>query len=446
MVWHGSPVRFSARTVADAVGGQLVGPDVEFDGASIDSRQLVVGQMFVALVASRDGHEFVADAIVRGAGVALVHESAMGVTSVVVDDTAVALRALGATARRRLSRPVVAITGSVGKTSVKELTAAALGPAYRVAASLGSHNNELGVPLTLINAPDDLDVLIVEMGARAVGDIRSLVEVAMPTIGVVTAVGAAHLETFGTIDDVAAAKGEMVEGLDSHGVAVLNADDPRVLAMSSRTTARVLTYGSVAGDVRVMGLRLDEVLRPSFRLATPWGAADVHLSVRGAHMAENAAAAAAAALAAGASLESIVAGLAGAEPLEGRMRVLHPSSGAAVIDDSYNANPTSMVAALRALAGMPATRRVAVLGSMAELGTTHDEGHRAVITEARGLGIELVVVGEPAYGVGEVATVESAVEMLGDVGPGDVILVKASRVAGLERVVDRLMLQRRPDR
>ncbi len=441
-MWHGSPVRFSAGDVAAATGGRLVGATVEdgptVDGAAIDSRQVEPGQLFVAVVAERDGHAFVADAARRGAAAALVSRPVEGLAAVVVGDTSVALGRLGAAARARMPGPVVGVTGSVGKTTVKDLVAAALSTSRRTAASVGSHNNELGVPLTLVGAPDDVEVVVVEMGARAVGDIAALAALATPTVGVVTAVSAAHTETFGGLEQVAQAKGELVEALAADGTAVLNAEDPRVAAMATRTAARVLTYGVHHGDVRVASLVLDDRLRPRFELETPWGVVEVALELRGAHMALNAAGAAAAALSLGVDLAGVGAGLGAAVPAPGRMRVRELAGGAVVLDDSYNANPRSMAAALDALAAMPGRRRVAVLGQMAELGEGHDAGHREVADHARARGIDLVVVGETAYGEPTVPGPVEALGALGALGPGDVVLVKASRAVGLERVVELL--------
>ena len=297
--------------IARATGGRVVGPgDRRVDGATMDSRGLRPGQLFVALRGERDGHDFVPDARNAGAGAVLAERQVDDDPAVVVDDTSRALTALGRHARHRLDEvvvdgrhvAVVGVTGSVGKTSVKDLMAAATSRSRRTAASLRSFNNELGVPLTLLEAHDETEVAIVEMGARGIGHIRDLCEIARPTIGVVTAVALAHTEAFGTIEDVALAKGELVEALPAEGTAVLNLRDERVAAMAGRTTAAVLTYGVDQGDVRAEGVVLDDDLRPQFRLATPWGAEEVVLAVRGRHMAENAAAAAAAALAAGAEL------------------------------------------------------------------------------------------------------------------------------------------------
>jgi UDP-N-acetylmuramoyl-tripeptide--D-alanyl-D-alanine ligase len=428
--------------IAAATGGRLVGPDVTVVGAAIDSRLVTGGELFVPVVAERDGHDFVAAALEAGAAAYLTaRRGASGGTrgtAVEVDDTLAALAALGRLARDRLDGGVdgrlVGVTGSVGKTSVKDLLAIALAARWRTAASAGSFNNELGVPITLIDAPGDTQALVVEMGSRGAGHVAELCAIARPTVGVVTRVAAVHTETFGTIDDIAVAKGELVEALAPTGVAVLNAADPRVAAMAARTEARVVTFGA-GGDVRADGVRLDADLRPSFRVVTPWGEADMRLAARGTHMVDNALAATAAALVCDVPLDDVVAALATADLSRWRMELTMLPSGARLLNDAYNANPTSMAAALRALAALDATRRIAVLGVMAELGPSSDEEHRAVGLLARELGIDVVAVAVPTYGGTAVADLDGAVAALGDLGAGDAVLLKGSRVAGLERLV-----------
>jgi UDP-N-acetylmuramoyl-tripeptide--D-alanyl-D-alanine ligase len=435
-------MRFRASEVASAIGGRLEGPDVVVEGVTIDSRSVPAAALFVPLVGARDGHEFIADARSAGAAAYLTARAPVGGTAIVVDDTGGALTALGRVARQRVTGPVVGVTGSVGKTSVKDLAAAALGSVRRVHANVRSFNNELGLPLTLANAPDDVEVVIVEMGARGVGHIADLCAVARPTIGVVTAVALVHSELFGTIDQVARTKGELIEALPPGGTAVLNADDPRVLAMAGRTPAPALTFGrSGSADVRVEDLAVDDLLRPRFTLRTPQGSAAVGLAVAGAHMAVNAAAAVAVGLAVGAPLDGLVEGLTAARLSPWRMEVDRAASGAVVINDAYNANPTSTRAALEALAAVPAGRRVAVLGAMAELGVEGPSEHDAVAREAVGRGVEVIAVACPAYGPSarHVADLDGAVDALGQLAPTDAVLVKGSRVAGLERLAGRLL-------
>jgi UDP-N-acetylmuramoyl-tripeptide--D-alanyl-D-alanine ligase len=440
-------MRLTTDEIAAATGGRRVGPAVAVDGAAIDSRSIRPGQLFVPVVAERDGHEFVDAALAAGAPAYLWSRAPLlgtrrGATAVVVADTSAALLDLGRAARARVGDVVVVgITGSVGKTTVKDLTAAALGAARRVAASDRSFNNELGVPLTLLNAPDDVEAVVVEMGARGRSHIGLLCGVARPTIGVVTAVAKAHTEMFGTVEEVAASKGELVEALPAGGTAVLNADDPLVDAMAARTPAKVVRFGRAAGvDVRAVDIVVDDELRPRFVVESPWGRAEVRLGVRGEHQVANALAAAAAALAAGVPLEAVAPALAVEPTSPWRMALATAPSGARVLNDAYNANPASTSAALRALARLPARRRVAVLGVMAELGPSSEDDHRAVAELAERLGIEVVAVGTPWYGVDPVPTGDddAALAAIGTLGPDVAVLVKGSRVAGLERLAQRL--------
>jgi UDP-N-acetylmuramoyl-tripeptide--D-alanyl-D-alanine ligase len=430
-------VELHTNEIAKATGGVASGPDVNVSGATIDSRQVARGQLFVPVVASRDGHDFVAGAVAAGAAAYLTSRGLVdGVeaTAVEVGDTVAALGAVGRHARTRLPNRVLGITGSVGKTSVKDLLAVALAARWRASASAGSFNNELGVPLTLMNAPGDTEALVVEMGARGIGHIAELCALAAPTVGVVTRVAAVHTETFGTLEEVASAKGELVEALPDNGHAVLNAGDPFVAAMASRTSAEIVTFGE-DGDVRAESVALDDELRPSFRLVSPWGSAPVRLAVRGEHMIDNALAAASAALVCHVSLDGVAAALETAVLSRWRMDLVRLGSGALVVNDAYNANPTSMAAALRALVRLPARRRVAVLGLMAELGSSSDDEHRAVGATARGLGVEVIGVGVPAYGGTTVGGVDEVPAALGPLGDGDAVLLKGSRVAGLERLM-----------
>ncbi len=444
-------MRFGVEELAAAVQGRVIGdPSVDVSGAGIDSRTIVPGALFVAVEAERDGHDFVAAALGAGAAAALVgHEIELAdPTSVgpqiVVADPQHALTSLGRVARRRVKGPVIGVTGSVGKTTTKDLLAAVLGRAMTTAASERSFNNELGVPLTLFNAPDDVDAVVVEMGARGSGHIAELSAVAHPTIGVVTLVAAAHTEMFGTLEDIALAKGELIEALPADGWAVLNAGDAAVAAMAMRARAQVLTFGG-GGGVGADGVVVGGDLRPSFVLASPWGSAEVRLAVAGRHQVVNALGAAAAAFAAGASIEQVVVGLGAARLSPWRMDVSRTARGVTVINDAYNANPTSMAAAVRSLAELPGVpsaggsggRRVAVLGLMAELGRDEVSGHAEIAALCDELGVELVAIETDHYGVAPVAF-EAAAALLGELTDGDAVLIKASRVAGLERLVPRL--------
>jgi UDP-N-acetylmuramoyl-tripeptide--D-alanyl-D-alanine ligase len=441
-------VRFRLGDVVRATNGRLVrSTGVTVDGVSIDSRSIRPGQLFVPIVGERDGHDFIPAAVTAGAAAYLCADRGRvgigHVAAVVVDDTVAALAELGRLARRRIPGPVVGVTGSVGKTTVKDLTAAALRPRFRTAAAERSFNNELGVPLTLANADEGSDAAVVEMGARGLGHIAHLCSIAEPDVGIVTRVAPAHLELFGTIDDVAQGKGELVEALPADGLAVLNAEDDRVRGMARRTTARVLTYGR-GGDLVAEDVRLDDGARATATARTPWGSVELRLPLAGAHMVGNGLAALAVAGAAGVDLEAAAAGIAGAAMSPWRMDVRRAPSGLTVLNDAYNASPVAVRAAFDALAELAAQRggrAVAVLGAMAELGVTGDDEHRALGDLAAARGLELVAVGTDRYGASArtVADLDAAVAVLADLGPLDVVLVKASRVVGLERLAARLL-------
>ncbi len=417
-----------------------MGPDVEITGAAFDSRSLRPGDLFVPVVAARDGHQFVADAVAAGAGAYLTSRPAesLPVPGIEVADTGDALMALAGWARSRITVPVVGITGSVGKTSTKDLVAAALRSKLRVAANERSFNNEQGLPVTILGASDDTEVLVLEMGMRGIGEIARLCAVARPDVGVVTAVAPAHTERVGGIEGVARAKGELIDALPDHGTAVLNADDALVAAMAGRTSATVVTFGhSPHADVRVERVRLDGLARPTFAARTPWGDVTLTLAVSGAHMAVNAAAALAVAGVLGVDVDDASDALGAAHLSPMRMQVVPTAAGGVVINDAYNANPTSMRAALDALVGVDAQRRIAVLGLMAELDDP-DAAHREVADYARALGVEVVAVGTERYGSDPLEPDDVAV-VLGPVDAGTAVLVKASRAAGLESIVEALL-------
>ena len=438
-------MKLRAAEVAAAVDGTCDGPDVEVDGASIDSRTLRSGELFVPVRGERDGHDFIREAVAAGAAAYLTGRgdappASEAATAIRVTDPEAALLRLGAWARAKLGDRVVGVTGSAGKTTTKELLAHALATTYRTAASERSFNNELGVPLTLVNAADDTEALVAEMGARGRGHIRLLCELARPSLGIVTNVSAAHTAMFGSVDDVAEAKGELIEALPHDGIAVLNADDVRVASMASRTAARVLMFGD-EGDVSASDVRVDDALRVSFVLRSPWGDARVHLAALGRHQVANALAAACAALAVDVPLAAVVKALGQAQPPGLRMQLQRSSTGALVLNDSYNANPASTEAALRSLVALDATRRVAVLGPMLELGSLSDAEHSRIGRLTVELGIDRVIaVGAPEYGIGEVVDdVVAALATLGPLAPGDAVLVKGSRAAGLDRVAAALV-------
>lgn len=426
--------------MAASTGGRLVGEDADLEGASFDTRTLRPGELFVPIVAERDGHDFVAAAIAGGAGAYLtsvgVLPAAGHVPAIEVSDTGAALMEVAAWGSRRLSATIVGVTGSVGKTSTKDLAAAAIGSALRVVANERSFNNEQGLPVTVLGAPDDTEVLVLEMGMRGLGEITRLCEVAPPTIGVVTAVAPAHTQLLGGIDGVARAKAELVQALPRHGVAVLNADDERVRAMAAMTDAPVLLFGETAGaDVRAESIVLDELARASFTACTPWGSADVALRTSGRHMIGNALAALSVAGSVGVDVIAAAAALAAATLSGSRMAVHRLASGGVVIDDAYNANPSSMRAALDALAAVPGRRRIAVLGMMAELDDPA-AAHSEIADYANRLGVHVVAVGTDLYGI---PPIDDPLAVIGAPDAGTVVLVKASRVAELDKLAAALV-------
>jgi len=434
-------VRFRASEVAAAVGGELIGGDVTLDGATQDSRTVTPGCLFVPLMADRDGHGFIDGAMAGGAGAHLTSGAVGAGTAIRVPDTAVALCDLGSAARASTPARVVAVTGSVGKTSVKDLSAAVLSKGGSTHACERSFNNEIGVPLSILGAPDDADFLVLEMGARAEGDIARLTGIARPDVGVMTTVAMAHTSAFGSLEVVARTKGELLDGLPPDGCAVLNSDDDLVMGQAGRARCSVLTFGE-HGEVRARDVSLDGGLRPSFHLESPWGREEVHLEVHGAHMVSNALAAAAVGLFLGLSPEDVAAGLSVARLSPWRMEVATAPSGLVVINDAYNANPASMVAGLEALASLVvAGRRIAVVGLMAELGRHEATAHREVADLADGLGIDLLAVGTDLYGVAPLAGIDEASTNLAGLalGDGDAVLVKGSRVAGLEALAALLL-------
>ena len=460
-------IPLTLEQLAEVVGGRLqdgAGAERTVDAVVIDSRRAAPGALFVALPGERtDGHDHIADAAARGAVGYLADEArAPQLTSlaapggVLVDDPADALLGLGAWVRDEVNPAVVAVTGSNGKTTTKDLIAAAAGAALRTVANEGSFNNELGVPLTCCRLEADTQVLVTEIGARGIGHIAMLTPLVRPDVAVVTTVAGAHLELFGDVDTVALAKAELVESLGPDGVAVLNADDPRVAAMRGKCMGQVVTYGITQdADWRAEDPRADELARWSFTVR----GRRVTCPLPGEHNVGNTLAALAAADALGVPLDAAAAALERATVSRWRMELRRTAAGATVLNDAYNANPASMEAALKTLATMRVEgRRWAVLGRMAELGEGEREAHDRIGRLCIRLGVEgLIVVGEQArairdgadlegfYGQGDlflVDTPDAAADLLRErLAPGDVVLVKASRSAGLERVAELLAPQ-----
>ena len=448
----------TVAAVGELAGGLVSGGDREriVTGVSIDSRTVVEGDLFVALPGERvDGHAFVADAVRAGAAAALVRDdpgTTGGAAAIVVDDPLAALGRLAKAVREQLSVAVIAITGSSGKTITKEMTASVARTTFRTVTAAGSYNNEIGVPLTILAADDDTQVLVVEIGARGIGHIASLMPIVQPDVGVVLNVGTAHIGMFGSAENIAIAKGEIVETLDEDGVAVLNADDPVVDAMTSRTRAVALRFGSSSrARVRSEDVRVGDDGCASFTLITPDGSASVRLPIPGEHLVSDALAAAAAGHAVGVGVAAAAEGLAATPPPAWRMQISDAPGGWRVINDAYNANPASTAAALKTLAQVGRGHRTwAVLGEMAELGEHSAASHDQIGRLAVRLGVARVLaVGEETKPLLEAARLEgmtpeeatfaadidTARAYLTDaLEPGDVVLVKASRAAGLERL------------
>ncbi len=463
-------IQLTLAEVAQAVGGDLTpGAAGSVTGkVTVDSRSVAPGDLFVAVPGERvDGSDFLPAAAAAGAVAALTTRLDDALPCVVVDEPVEALGRLAAAVHTRLAAGgsgagrlvTIGITGSSGKTSTKDLLGQVLATAGATVSPPGSYNNEIGLPLTVLDADTGTRSLVLEMGSRGRGHIARLCRIARPDIGVVLNVGSAHLGEFGSADGIAVAKGELVEALPEDGTAVLNADDPRVIGMAPRTRARVVTTGRAAdADVRAEDVVLDETGRAAFTLVTGGARAEVRLQVVGEHQVANALSAAGAALAAGMAPDAVAAALSAAVPRSRwRMEVTRRDDGVTVVNDAYNANPESMRAALAALAGLPARRRVAVLGAMAELGPGAAEEHARLGRDAVAAGVDLVVaVGADAVGIADGARAAWAERVDGshegtDRGavrvpdraaardlltevlvPGDVVLVKASRSYGLE--------------
>ena len=441
-------IPLSAAEIAAVVGGAVAGEGAVTVSAPavLDGRQAEPGGLFVAFAGEHaDGHDHAGQAGASGA-VAVLGTRPTPLPTVVVESAQAALQVLAAhvVARLRDRLTVVGLTGSQGKTSTKDLLAAVLSSVAPTVATIGSLNNELGVPLTMLRPDAATRFLALEMGARHLGDIAALTGLVAPDIAVVLNVGQAHLGEFGSRGAIARTKGELVQGLAPGGTAILNADDPRVVAMRSLTDGPVLTFGRAEhADVRVLDLALDRLGRPSFTLRTATGSALVALPLVGAHQALNASAAAAAGLAAGVPLDAAAAALATASVSKWRMELRDLAVGAMLLNDSYNANPDSTRAALDALAVIEGERRIAVLGEMRELGDESAAEHRAVGEYAACRADVVAVVGEAARpiadGAGERAVAladnDAAVDWLRrHLAAGDVVLVKASRGPHLDEV------------
>ncbi|MEK7385833.1 MAG: UDP-N-acetylmuramoyl-tripeptide--D-alanyl-D-alanine ligase [candidate division NC10 bacterium] len=450
---------FTVQDIVRATQGALVTGDlaVPVTGVSIDSRTLGVGEAFFAIRGYRlDGHAFLGEAAGRGAACLVVHslhdDVPANVPLVLVEDTTKALGLLAAYHRARFSVPVVAVTGSNGKTTAKELIAGVLGTRWQVLKPSASFNNQWGLPLTLLKWAPEHEAVVVELGTNRPGEIAHLAGLARPTVGVVTNVAAVHTEFLGSLDGVREEKAGLVRAVPADGWVVLNADDARVAGMTRDAAARVITYGRAAtAQVRAVGDAVETARGVTFALEAGGARATVTLALAGRHNVVNALAAAAVGVALGLPLDAIARGLAEAQPVAGRC-VWRPAGDGRILDDTYNANPGSLRAALETVtAGRGTGRLVVVLGAMLELGAITEEAHREAGRAAVAAG-ELVGVGRSALwavaaaraaGLAEAhhaTTFEDTVaHLLKHLVPGDTVLVKGSRGMRLERVVDALV-------
>jgi UDP-N-acetylmuramoyl-tripeptide--D-alanyl-D-alanine ligase len=442
------PLSFSELLLP--LDARRVGEDARFNGVSIDSRAINPGQLFVALTGPRfDGHDYLDQVAAKGAVGALVEREIPGsaLPQLIVGDTRKALAQLGAMNRNAfIDKPVAAITGSSGKTTVKEMLASILRTRGSVLATRGNLNNELGVPLTLLELAPEFDAAVIELGASRVGEIAFTVSLTKPHVVVLTNAGTAHVGEFGGPEKIVEAKGEIIEGLDARGVAVLNRDDKAFDIWVARTAGRkVLSFSrnSDQADFYATDLGIDARGCPTFTLNGPSGSAQVQLNLLGAHNVANALAAAAAGHALGVSLPGLIAGLDSVQPVKGRTVAQLATNGMRVIDDTYNANPTSVAAATDILAGF-AGRTVLVLGDIGELGDWAEQGHRDVGAYAAGKVDALYAVGPlmahavKAFGqdARHFANQADLIEALGaEQDKNTTILIKGSRSAAMENVV-----------
>jgi UDP-N-acetylmuramoyl-tripeptide--D-alanyl-D-alanine ligase len=456
---------FNVQDIVRATHGALVTGDlsVPVTGVSIDSRTLIVGDVFFAIVGHRlDGHAFLGEATGRGAACMIVHalpdDVPANVPVILVDDTTRALGRLAAWHRSKFPVPVVAITGSIGKTTAKELTAAVLATRFNVLKPASSFNNQWGLPLTLMRLGPEHQAAVVELGTNQRGEIATLAAIARPTVGMVTVVAPVHTEFLGSIDGVREEKAALVRALGADGVAVLNADDARVASMARDCAGRVITYGAAPGaTVRAVGDVVDGETGLGFTLESGGARVPVTLTLGGRHNVTNALGAAAVGVALGLDLADIGRGLAEARAPARRGQWV-VAGDVTILDDTYNASPTSVRAALETLAARRRGRRaVVVLGDMLELGALTDEAHREMgravaalpADEFVGVGraAALAIEAARAAGIAEAYHAKSYEDTVAHLTkrltPGDVVLVKGSRGMRMERVVDALVARRR---
>lgn len=453
----------TAAEAARAMGGWVIGDGAtRWSGAAIDSRKVTGGEIFFALAGSRvDGHDFLAAAAARGARVGVVERdltAPLGMTLVRVTSSYEGLHALTRAVRARLPEKLVAITGSTGKTTTKELLAAMLARRYRVAPSQGNLNNLFGFPVSLLNVPEGTQWMVAEMGMSTPGELGEISRLGRPDVALFTNVRPVHLENFPDLRGIADAKAELLEGLAENGVVIVNADDPWVMRIAQSCSGRVVRYGFGTGsDVRATRpLPLEDGRVGSrFELHAAGRQAIVELPIHGLYNAENCLAAAACAQTLGVDLGEIAAAVAGFVPGRQRGVVHRLAGGVTLIDDSYNSNPIAAAKALESAVLLPAARYLAVLGDMLELGPEAPSFHRRVGERASELGFAHVVgVGELAEALADAArsrttqadvcpdAATAAARLLAEVRDGDLVLVKGSRGIGLETVVAALVAAR----
>lgn len=455
---------FTVKEVLDITAGTLISgrPDLVFRGVAIDSRHTGDGELFVAIVGKRlDGHDFVPEAIARGARGALVQQEIsslpVDIPVICVPDTIRALGELAHAHRNRFKVPVIAITGSSGKTTTKEMVVSILGKRWNVHKTQGNLNNLIGLPLTLFGLEDGHECCVLELGTNQPGEISRLAMIAHPTIACITNIGPAHLEGLGSLSGVAKEKGALFDALDPDGIAVVNLDDPLVREMMGKLKCRVVTYGRHHGaNVTVRESFVTEKGDVVFRLLVGDLAKQVKLAVPGEHNISNALAAAAIAHAAGVGVEEIVSGLHDFKAIAGRMEIIPLNNGAYLINDVYNANPSSCEAAILTLERLKGTGRgIVVLGDMLELGKEGEERHRAVghilartsIEKAylKGELVAYVAAGakEMGWENGKIKRFDRPGEILADISSrlskGDWILVKGSRGMRMEEIVEEIV-------
>jgi UDP-N-acetylmuramoyl-tripeptide--D-alanyl-D-alanine ligase len=444
----------SIKSFAALCGGRFVGEDREYGDVSTDTRSLAAGDLYLALRGPRfDGNEFLPAAATAGAVAAVVDRAASRppLPLIEVADGQAALSRAAAGWRAQFTGPVVGVAGSNGKTTVKEMTAAILAQRGPCLATRGNLNNHIGVPLTLLRLADEHRSAVIEIGANRPGEVAALVEIARPGVGLITNAGAEHLEGFIDLDGVARAEGEMVAGLAPTGVAIINADDPYATLWRGMTTARVVSFGIDAEAdfraVEIVETLADTGFSVAFTLQSPLGRRALRLNVGGRHNVRNALAASAAAMAAGASLDDVEAGLAAMQPVSGRLKPARTHQGARLIDDSYNANPSSMRAGIDVLTSLPGQPWL-VMGDMGELGEHARASHIEIGSYAREHGVrrlfatgQLSTLAVEAFGTG--ASWHSDTESLARAVDASLnaevtVLVKGSRSNRLERVVAHL--------